>query len=262
MTEYYDIGVNLFCEQFHDPEQILQNAENAHVRCILTGSDMKENRQINVFLRNHEAFGTCGIHPHSADRAKRSDFAEMEQILRTNPRIVAVGECGLDFNRMFSTRENQLQCLKAHIALAEKCDMPMFLHERDASDAFAECFAGHDALCCRSVVHCFTGSRAELERYLKMGFFIGITGWICDERRAQALREAVQDLPLDRLLVETDAPYLKPRNVKGLPRTNVPENVQYVVRTLAEYTGFPEEAVKAAAKANTERLFRLPEVTA
>ncbi len=258
MTTYYDIGLNLFSPQFPDPERILQNAEAAHVRCILTGSDMQENRRIAQFLQTHEGYGTCGIHPHSADSAREEDFLEMEQILTGNPRIVAVGECGLDFNRMFSTRENQTACLKRHIALAELLDLPLFLHERDAAQTFAAMFAGHERIAAKSVIHCFTGTREELEQFLRMGFSIGITGWICDDRRAQALREAVKFLPLDRVLLETDAPYLVPRNVKGLPRTNVPENIRYVAQTLAQYMDVSEDTLIAAARANTQRLFRLP----
>ncbi len=257
MIQYYDIGLNLFCSQFKNPEEIIRNAENAGVKCILTGSDMAENRKITRFLQTHDLYGTCGIHPHSADHAKESDFAEMERILTENKRIVAVGECGLDYDRMFSTQENQLACLERHIHLAEKLDMPLFLHERSAAEDFAKCFKGHGDVCKRSVVHCFTGTRSELEMLLNMGFCIGITGWICDDRRAQDLRDAVKILPPDRVLIETDAPYLTPRNVKGLSRTNVPENVQYVCRTLAEYMSIDGETLRLAAKANTERLFGL-----
>ena len=121
-------------------------------------------------------------------------------------------------------------------------------------------FAGHEAIAARSVVHCFTGTRAEMERFLKLGFSIGITGWICDDRRADVLREAVRSLPLDRVLLETDAPYLTPRNVKGLSRTNVPQNVRYVAETLAQYMQVSAAELTRAAKTNTERLFHIGEV--
>ena len=131
----------------------------------------------------------------------------------------------------------------------------MFLHERSASDEFVKRFRKHPDVCRRSVVHCFTGSRQVLEKYLDMGFSIGITGWICDDRRAKELREAVKILPLDRVLVETDAPYLTPRNVPGLDRTNVPWNIVYVVRELARYMGVSEGELAQRAKENTERIF-------
>ena len=257
MLQYYDIGLNLFSKQFPDTEEIIRNAEQAGVRCILTGSDMNENRKIEAFVKDHAVYGTCGIHPHGADRARKEDFEEMERILTGNPRILAVGECGLDYDRMFSTKENQLRCLEKHIVLAEKLGMPMFLHERSASADFVKRFRSHEEVCKRSVVHCFTGTRRELETYLEMGFSIGITGWICDDRRASDLRDAVKILPLERVMVETDAPFLTPRNVKGLSRTNVPENVRYVVETLAQYMHIPAEELRAAALANTERVFRI-----
>lgn len=199
MTKYYDIGLNLFCRQFPDPEKII----------------------------------------------------------RENPRIVAVGECGLDFDRMFSTRENQIRCLEKHIVLAEKLKKPLFLHERSASDEFVRRFKKHPEICKRSVVHCFTGDKKTLEQYLSMGFFIGVTGWICDDRRAGDLRNAVSIIPLGRIMIETDAPYLTPRNVPGLGRTNLPGNIKYVAKELAKYMKVPEEELIMHAKANTEKFFSL-----
>ena len=225
--KYYDIGVNLFCKQYPNPEKIIQEAEENGVCCILTGTDPKENRKINDFVKTHNVYGTAGIHPHNADRAKQEDFVLIEQILSENKNVVAVGECGLDYDRMFSTKENQIRCLEKHIVLAEKLNKPLFLHERSASDDFIKRFKKHPDICKRSVVHCFTGDKATVENYLSMGFCIGITGWICDDRRAAKLREAVHSIPLDKILVETDAPYLTPKNVANLSRTNVPQNIKY-----------------------------------
>ena len=255
--KYYDIGLNLFCRQFPEPEKIIRGAENEGVCCILTGSDMKENSRINDFVKNHNVFGTAGIHPHNADRAKQEDFEQMEKIFSENEKIVAVGECGLDYDRMFSARENQIRCLEKHIVLAEKLHMPLFLHERSAADDFTIRFKKHPEICKNSVVHCFTGDKKTLDRYLSMGFSIGITGWICDDRRGGELREAVSMIPLDRILVETDAPYLTPKNVPNLNRTNVPQNVKYVVRELAKYMKVPEEELIEYTRKNTERIFHL-----
>lgn len=167
---------------------------------------------------------------------------------------MAVGECGLDYDRMYSTKENQLYYFKKLIALGEKLKKPLFLHERDAEEDFISCFAGHEDICRRSVVHCYTGNKKTAETLLDMGFSIGITGWICDERRAEALREAVKIIPPDRILLETDAPYLTPRGIPGLKRTNVPQNIVYVARALARYMGVSEEDVIRHAKINTERI--------
>lgn len=253
--KYYDIGLNLFCRQFPDPERIVGNASAAGVSCILTGTDRKENKLVDTFVKTHDVYGTAGIHPHNADTAKKEDFDLIEEIITSNDRIVAVGECGLDFDRMFSTRENQIRCLEKHIVLAERLNKPLFLHEREAADEFVRRFKKHEAICRRSVVHCFTGDKKTLDRYLNMGFSIGITGWICDDRRAGQLREAVKLIPLDRILIETDAPYLTPRNVPGLDRTNVPENIVYVARELAKYMKVEEETLIEHAKENTERIF-------
>ncbi len=258
--KYYDIGLNLFCRQFPDPERVIQRAASAGINCILTGTDMKENQRIDTFIKTHEVYGTAGIHPHNADSAKKEDFDLLETLLTGNDRMVAVGECGLDFDRMFSTRENQIRCLEKHIVLAEKLDMPLFLHERSSAEEFVRRFKKHPEICKKSIVDCFTGDKRTLEQYLEMGFSIGVTGWICDDRRAKELREAVRVLPLDRVLIETDAPYLTPRNVPGLDRTNVPENIVYVARDLAKYMGVEEQVLIQRARENTERIFGLSEI--
>lgn len=255
--KYYDIGLNLFCRQFPDPEKVIRDAKEAGVACILTGTDQKENKKIDAFLKDHDAYGTAGIHPHNADSARQADFDLIEKLVTENPRIVAVGECGLDFDRMFSTKENQIRCLEKHIVLAEKLNKPLFLHERMASDEFIKRFKKHPAVCEKSVVHCFTGNRETLSRYLSMGFSIGITGWICDDRRAKDLRDAVRIIPLDRILIETDAPYLTPKNVPGLNRTNVPQNISYVAKDLAKYMKITEEELTERARENTERIFHI-----
>lgn len=158
---------------------------------------------------------------------------------------------------MFSRKENQVRCLEKHIVLAEKLNKPLFLHERSASDDFIKRFKKHPELCRKSVVHCFTGDKATLDKYLSMGFSIGITGWICDDRRAKELRNAVQIIPLDRILVETDAPYLVPKNIRGLEKINVPQNIKYVVKDLAKYMKVEEDVLIENAKRNTERIFQI-----
>lgn len=254
--QYYDIGLNLFTRSFPDPEKIIADAEAVGIRCILTGSEARDNEQVNAFTKTHDLYGTAGIHPHCTDTAKEEDIARIREIIRSNPRIVAVGETGLDYDHMYAKKENQLRFFRKLIDLAEELKKPMFLHERDAAEDFIRCFEGHDELCRRSVVHCYTGDRATLEKLLDMGFYIGITGWICDERRGDDLRDAVKILPLDRVMVETDAPYLTPRGFR-LPRTNVPQNIVYVAETLARYMGVSQEKLEKAARENTEKLFRI-----
>nr|AWI66785.1 TatD family deoxyribonuclease [Piromyces sp.] len=255
MIKYYDIGLNLFCRQFRDPDKVIKDASEEGVYCILTGSDMRSNERINKYVKNHDCVGTCGIHPHSADRAKAKDFERMKEIVSRNDKIVAVGECGLDYDRMFSTKENQIRCFENQIKLAEELDKPLFLHERSATDDFIEVFKKHKDICSRSVVHCFTGDKTTIKKYLDMGFYIGITGWICDDRRSSELREAAKLIPLDKIMIETDAPYLTPRNIKGLGRINVPQNIKYVVPELAEYMGVDAEILRISALENTKKFF-------
>ena len=255
MIKYYDIGLNLFCKQFRDPEKIIDDAASEEVSCILTGSDMKSSESVNRFVKTHDCFGTCGIHPHSADSAKAEDFQRIREIVSGNDKIVAVGECGLDYDRMFSTRENQIRCFEHHIKIAEELEKPLFLHEREATEDFIARFRKHSDICSRAVVHCFTGDKDTLKKYIDMGFYIGITGWICDERRGGALREAVKYISLDRIMAETDAPYLTPRNIKGLDRTNVPQNIKYVAAELARNMRVDEAELISALKENTERFF-------
>ena len=256
-NKYYDIGVNLFCKQFPNPEQIINDALQSGVTCILTGTDPKENRQIDTFINNHQAYGTVGIHPHNADSIRDKDYLEIENIAKTNNKIVAIGECGLDFDRMFSTKENQIKCFEKQIEIAETLNMPLFLHERNAVEDFIKVLSHHKEICKKSIVHCFTGNTETLKKYLSMGCYIGITGWICDSCRAKDLRQAVRYIPLDRIMIETDSPFLTPKNIQGLNKTNYPQNVKYVAKELAIHMGVPENILISKAKENTEHFFSI-----
>ena len=256
-NKYYDIGVNLFCKQFPNPEQIINDALQSGVTCILTGTDPKENRQIDTFINNHQAYGTVGIHPHNADSTRDKDYLEIENIAKTNNKIVAIGECGLDFDRMFSTKENQIKCFEKQIEIAETLNMPLFLHERNAVKDFIKVLSNHKEICKKSIVHCFTGNTETLKKYLSMGCYIGITGWICDSRRAKDLRQAVKYIPLDRIMIETDSPFLTPKNIQGLSKTNYPQNVKYIAKELAMHMGVPENTLISKAKENTEHFFSI-----
>ena len=170
-TKYYDIGLNLFTRSFPDPEKIIRNAEEAGVRCILTGSEARENELVADFVKNHDVWGTAGIHPHSADTAKEEDVERVRELVMTNPKIVAVGETGLDYDHMYSKKENQIHFFKELLDVAEETGKPLFLHERDAADDFIACFKGHEDLCRRAIVHCYTGDKKTLERFIDMGFY-------------------------------------------------------------------------------------------
>lgn len=262
MKKLIDIGVNLTDKQFaKDQEVVVERAlENGVSQMILTGSNVKGSKEAAKLAKAYPnvLFSTAGIHPHDAKGFNSNSIHELKQ-LASQKEVVAIGECGLDFNRMFSPQQAQEHCFEAQLDLAKELSMPLFLHERDAHDRFCEIFADYLTLAEHAVVHCFTGHTAEVKKYVSMGFYIGVTGWICDERRGQSLQEAVKYIPLDRLLIETDAPYLLPRNLENKPknRRNEPAFLPHIVREIAKYMGVSSEEVAEHSTENARRLFRL-----
>lgn len=228
----------------------------AGVLPVIDASSFGSVLRTEQLLRDHPElplYGTAGIHPHNASSFSEEVKAELKRVLK-GPGIIAAGETGLDFDRMFSPADDQVRSLKEQILLAEELGMPMLLHEREAFDTFCGIFRDHPGQAKRSVVHCFTGDARQMETLLDMGFCIGITGWINDERRNGDLLEAVKILPKDRVLLETDSPYLRPR-VKGLKGQNTPANITYVAKALAEAMGIGEEELRLCALENTKKLF-------
>ena len=174
--------------------------------------------------------------------------------------MVAVGETGLDYNRNFSPREAQLFAFERQLGLAIRCGKPLFLHQRDAHADFIACMDNVRDQIGRAVVHCFTGDRKELFDYLDRDFYIGITGWICDERRGAHLRELMKSIPADRLMLETDAPYLLPRDLDPMPshRRNEPMYLPHICAEVARRRGESAEATGANATATSRLFFGLP----
>jgi TatD DNase family protein len=174
--------------------------------------------------------------------------------------VVAVGECGLDYFRNFSPREAQLEAFRRQLDIARDTGLPVFLHQRDAHDDFVEILESALPEISRAVAHCFTGEHESLREYLAMGLYIGITGWICDERRGQHLHDIVEVIPDDRLLIETDAPYLLPRTIRPKPKTrrNEPMYLPEVLKVVAEARGQSLEHVAQVTTENARRFFNLP----
>ncbi|WP_145948761.1 TatD family hydrolase [Paenibacillus sp. Y412MC10] len=254
-----DIGVNLMNSSFdRDREEVLARAAEAGVeQLIITGTSVESSEEAAHYAKSYPGrlFSTAGVHPHDAKDCG-PDTAERLRRLAGLPEVVAIGECGLDYNRDFSPRDVQRRWFEEQLRLAEELDMPLFLHERDASADFAAMLKDHPALIQRAVVHCFTGSAEELYTYLEMGLHIGITGWICDERRGGHLRELVREIPLDRLMIETDAPYLTPRDLRPKPKSgrNEPAFLAHILGVVADCRG-EEPATLAAATVRTTRRF-------
>ena len=205
-------------------------------------------------------FSTAGIHPHDAKTWRDSDSERRLRAVLSDARCVAVGECGLDFDRMFSPQDVQERVFIEHIRLANELGKPLFLHERAATDRMVAILREHLAPATKGIIHCFTGSGEALDRYLEFpSLMIGITGWVTDERegRGDALRACVHRIPLEKLCVETDAPYLAPRNSNKRIKTNEPCHLPWVPVALAELMGVSEQEIAQASEANAARLFNL-----
>ena len=257
-----DIGANLAHDSFDDDRAaVLDRARTAGVgRLVVTGSSDDSNRRALELAREHPGvlYSTAGVHPHHAsDYTDESDALIRE--LAAEPECVAIGECGLDYFRNFSPREAQLDAFRRQLDIAIETGMPVFLHQRDAHDDFVEVLEAALPHVSRAVAHCFTGEHESLREYLAMGLYIGITGWICDERRGQHLYDIASVIPDDRLMIETDAPYLIPRTLKPRPKTrrNEPLHLPEVLRVVAEARGQTEEHVATITTENAVRFFGL-----
>jgi TatD DNase family protein len=261
--ELIDIGANLTHDSFDDDRaDIMQRALDAGVRrMVVTGSSNQGSRDALTLAESEPGrlFATAGVHPHHA-----ADFDDTSISLITelcaHDAVVAVGECGLDYCRNFSPRQAQLAAFQSQLEIAAETAMPVFLHQRDAHDDFVEILEPMMPRLSRAVAHCFTGEHESLREYLALGLWIGVTGWICDERRGAHLHEIVSVIPDDRLLIETDAPYLLPRTIKPKPksRRNEPAYLPEVVRVVAEARGQSEEHVAKITTENAVRFFELP----
>ena len=256
-----DIGANLAHDTFdHDRDAVLLRAREAGVaRIVVTGSSADSSRKAAALARAHPGvlYATAGLHPHHASEYSAEHEAVFRELARA-PEVVALGECGLDYFRNYSPHADQRRAFAAQLALAIELKKPVFLHQRDAHAEFLPMLKEHRAQLSDVVVHCFTDTQAALEDYLALDCCIGITGWVCDERRGLALRDAAKLIPDDKLLVETDAPYLLPRTApKPAHRRNEPMFLPYVVRALADARGQSEEHVGRVTADNARRFFRL-----
>jgi TatD DNase family protein len=260
--DFIDIGCNLTHASFApDRDEVMARAQQAGVRRqIVTGSDLASSRQAAALAALHPSrlWSTAGVHPHHAQSFADSQRGELLELLELN-RVVSVGECGLDYFRNLSPPPAQRSAFIAQLEIAAQSRKPVFLHQRDAHADFLAILKDFRASLAGGVAHCFTGGRAQLEDYLGLGLYIGITGWACDERRGLALRDAVPLIPEGRLLLETDAPYLLPRNLIPQPKTrrNEPAYLPHIAAEVARLRGATLESVAAAATRNAAALFAI-----
>jgi TatD DNase family protein len=262
-----DIGVNLMNSAFgRDRDAVVSAAAAAGVApLVITGSDPESSLRAAEYAKKNPGglYSTAGVHPHNArfwDEKTRGQIRALAAGPGAGSTIVAVGECGLDYNRDYSPRNKQKECFEAHIDLAAESGKPLFLHERDAFDDFSAILKKRRGDVSRVVVHCFSGGERELETYLALGCYIGLTGWICDERRGSHLIPLVKKIPPDKLLLETDAPYLMPRNMPGRKRNgrNESANLVHIAEFIARILGKEPETLAAETFANSRRFFGIP----
>ena len=262
---YIDIGINLTNKQFAgEYDEVIDRAISAGVeQILLTGTSVRSSKEALALAKEYPEtlFATAGIHPHDAKTINTESIKILVALLKEK-KVVAVGECGLDFDRDFSPRSVQESCFHEQLSLAEDVQKPLFLHERAAFDRFIAILKEHSSLP-EGVVHCFTGQLKEAKTYLEMGYYIGFTGAITDVRRFAALEEVVRYVPLDRMLIETDAPFMMPKNVPTRQlsyhqqRRNEPAFLPYVAQTIAHYKGVSLKAVADKTCENAEALFKL-----
>lgn len=262
MPELVDIGANLTHDSFdEDREEVIERAAQAGIgRIVVTGASEQGSRDALMLARQKPGtlYATAGVHPHHASDYDDRAHDTLASLVR-EPEVVAAGECGLDYFRNFSPADAQRQAFQRQLELASDCDLPVFLHQRDAHADFVDILRPMMAEIPRAVAHCFTGDLNMLQDYLELGLYIGITGWICDERRGAHLKDIVADIPLTRLMLETDAPYLLPRTLEPKPgsRRNEPAFLTEVLRVVANAMGLPEIEVANATTRNSELFFGL-----
>jgi TatD DNase family protein len=260
--ELIDIGVNLTHDSFDaDREAVIQRAKDAGVvQMIVTGSSEDSTRKAIELSRAHPGvlYATAGVHPHHATDLTAEALGPLEALARS-PEVVAVGECGLDYYRDLSPRDAQRRAFEWQLEMAAKLRKPVFLHQRDAHEDFVAILREHRPKIVGGVAHCFTGHEKERDAYLELGLHIGITGWICDERRGAHLKEVVKGIPADRLMLETDAPYLLPRDLRPMPksRRNEPMYLAHIATNVCYAKGVQQEPLAVAIANTTRKLFDL-----
>ena len=254
-----DIGVNINHSHFlSDLDKTISDMQEAGVNgMICIASDLEESKLLLELCENHETmWNTIGCHPHQAKTWNTESKEHFTKLIEKS-KPIAIGETGLDFNRNYSSPQEQFYAFQEQIELALEHNFPLYLHERDAHKEMVEILSKHPILAQKSVIHCFTGNRAELDNYLELGLSIGITGWVCDERRGEDLQASIPHIPLNKLLIETDAPYLLPRNIRPRPKKNHPKYLPWVAAEVARLKGIPIEDLIQATIENTESLFAI-----
>jgi TatD DNase family protein len=258
----FDIAVNASNKQLiNDFDAILARSLQAGVdKWLMVGCDVDESHEVLKLCQTSNKakhlFCTAGVHPHNA-KSVSNDYIDQLTLLHQNSQVVAVGECGLDFNRDFSPREQQQKVFEQQLMLACQLGKPVYMHERDAAQRFIDIVSPYADKFTNGVVHCFTGDQQTLKAYLDLGLYIGITGWVCDERRGKDLQQLLKYIPLERLMLETDSPFLLPRSLKSKPksRRNEPAYLPHIAQTVATLLAIDVQHLMTTTYQNSCRFF-------
>jgi len=259
LTQFIDIGANLTNKSLmHDLDAVIERADKAGVKqIIVTGTSIEDSSQAIRLCRQYpdQLLCTVGVHPHHASDWMPESAGNLRD-LADSACVRAVGETGLDFYRNFSPQDAQIEAFGRQLELAITLNKPVFSHQRDAHPVFIDILREYRDNLINIVVHCFTDNRVALFDYLDLDCHIGITGWICDERRGTELAQLVKYIPDNRLMAETDSPYLLPRNLPQKPasRINEPAYLPHIIKSIAHFQNRPADQV-AAECLKTSQLF-------
>ena len=261
MHEVADIACNFTNERFDkDLDEVINKAiTNKITKFGLICSRLSDlDRLLEIYNQySKDMFFTIGIHPHHANEINDEYLKNLkEAVINNNPH--AIGETGLDFFRNLSTYDEQIYAFEEQIKIAIDTNKPLFLHQRDSHDDFIKILREYSSDINKAVVHCFTGTQEQLEDYLELDCYIGVTGWICDEKRNVELRKTIKNIPLEKLMIETDCPYLIPKNLPNKPKNNrnEPINLNHIVNEIAVLMEIDIESLRNQTFKNTINYFK------
>ena len=261
MHEIADIACNFTSERFNkDLDDVIKRAiANKITKFGLICSRMSDlNKLLKIYKQYSKSmFYTIGVHPHHANEINDDYLKKLKNVITTN-NPHAIGETGLDFFRNLSTYEQQIYVFEEQIKIAIDTNKPLFLHQRDSHDDFIKILRKYSSDISKAVVHCFTGTQGQLDDYLELDCYIGITGWICDEKRNVELRKAIKKIPLEKLMIETDCPYLIPKNLVEKPKNNrnEPTNLNHIINEIAVLMEIDVDILRKQTFENTINYFK------
>ena len=260
MAGFIDIACNFTHESFkHNLEEVIKNAEREDVeKFVLLCASLTDLDPIKLIQNKapEKYFISAGIHPHHATEIVKINYDNLLNKLKSiNPH--AIGETGLDYFRNISPPDIQKKSFKMHIEIAKELSLPLYLHQRDAHSDFIHIIKERRNNFPKFVVHCFTGTQKELDDYLELGAYIGLTGWICDAKRNIDLRKSIKNIPIEKMMIETDSPYLIPKNLINKPKKNInePKYLPHIANEICELTGYELEELKLATSNNAIDFF-------